>query len=141
MATSENQKYKTEQEYRAQYETRVKQLGHDVFECFCTLEQDKKIVKVASESESRNDSEKRVAVSWQYDMKGFSLEEMTLYQKGNCLFLRAYHKSGGKSLKVKSVIVLSEHVDDSNISSQFSSCGILTITVLLKNHIPEAKDR
>ncbi|XP_022214957.1 uncharacterized protein LOC111069279 [Drosophila obscura] len=145
MATQKKGKSMTKKEFvafRAQYEPRVKKLEHDVFEWLRSLDKDREIVKVKSEHNNGNgNTEKKMVMSWQYDMKEFSFEEITLYHEGSSLHLRAYHKSGGKSIKVKNEIVLPEHVDESKISSKLSSSGILTISVALKTDIPEEKNR
>ncbi|XP_052852103.1 uncharacterized protein LOC128262092 [Drosophila gunungcola] len=107
---------------RSEYDLRVNQLERDVYECVRILN---KIKSTKNLRAYKNQSEAAKFLTWEFNMKDFPVENITIQLKDGHVYLLAYKND----MDIKREICMPENVDKSKISAILTMRGILTISV------------
>ncbi|KAH8267510.1 hypothetical protein KR018_010627, partial [Drosophila ironensis] len=111
---------------RKEHASRVGQLEEDVYDCCFGLYY-KSISENAQCNQTLQDADN--IISWEYNMHEFPAKNVIIQLiRNKYIYLHAFKKGQQERLEIKRKILLPDCVDQSKISAQINSSGVLTIS-------------
>ncbi|KAH8352681.1 hypothetical protein KR084_005616 [Drosophila pseudotakahashii] len=111
---------------RSEYELRVNQLERDVYKCCRILNKAHKTEDLNNScSSAQKESKTEKFLSWEFDMRDFSVETIAIQIKDGRVYLRAFKKKKD----IKQEILMPQNVDRSKITTVLTTHGVLTVCV------------